>query len=283
MSDKVLFTLFLLLVSMTARPQQRGIMAVGISGGVMNYHGDLDDDDALKFTRSGFGVHLMVLPNSIINYSVNFLHGRIAGDDAKADVTGNKFRNLNFYSDINELSFQALYRFRSRYADFTNRKKFIPYLFAGISVFHFNPKTKLDGKVYELQKIGTEGQYLADVPGYRYPSPYHLWQVGIPFGGGIKYSIGKRMDIGIETGFRPTFTDYLDDVSGKYPDKNKLLQEGGDIAYRLSDRSNDPNRPNGRNSFSNRGDASNNDWYIYSNINLTYYFTTKLFKGVPRF
>jgi hypothetical protein len=86
------------------------------------------------------------------------------------------------------------------------------------------------------------------------------------------------MDLGCEIGMRKTLTDYLDDLSGRYPDKNQLLNEQGEMALYLSDPSNEPTRPNGRNSFSNRGYSEKKDWYIYSNFNISYYFRARLSK-----
>jgi hypothetical protein len=42
--------------------------------------------------------------------------------------------------------------------------------------------------------------------------------VAIPFGIGAKMNVSKKVGIGLEWGPRKTFTDYLDDVSGTYPD-----------------------------------------------------------------
>ena len=40
----------------------------------------------------------------------------------------------------------------------------------------------------------------------------------IPFGGGVKYALSDRINIGFEILHRFTNTDYLDDVSKTYPD-----------------------------------------------------------------
>src|SRR6185503_3498036 len=136
-----------------------------------------------------------------------------------------------------------------------------------------NPKATYNGTTYELQKIGTEGQYL----GGSYPKPYKLQQISIPFGFGFLLKITEHLDFGGECGFRKTFTDYLDDVSTRYPDKQEMLAKQGPVAVALSDPSNNPDTPNGRVSFAARGNPTNPDWYVYTNLHLTYYFTTSLF------
>ena len=52
-----------------------------------------------------------------------------------------------------------------------------------------------------------------------------------------------------------------------------LRAKEGDVAVQLSDRSADPSQHSRV-----RGNPANNDWYVYTNLHLTYYFTTTLFK-----
>jgi hypothetical protein len=255
--------------------QQRGVAGIGLSGGVTNYTGDLDDDFTLPFTRPGFGAHAMFLVSKQIFLRFTLFHGRISASDADAvNFTGNQYRNLSFYSDINEAGLHIMYSFQNRKRGFTKRNFVTPYAFAGIAAFHFNPKRKVNGQVYELQKIGTEGQYLEG----NYPEPYALTQISIPAGFGFTLKLSPNFDLGAESGLRKTFTDYLDDVSGAYPDKTLLFEEQGPLAVYLSDSSNDPDQTQGFPSFSQRGNPKFKDWYVYTNIHLTYYFTSTLFK-----
>ncbi len=167
-----------------------------------------------------------------------------------------------------------MYSLQSRKRGFTRRNFIAPYVFAGIAYFQFNPKRNVNGEVYELQKVGTEGQYLIG----NYPEPYSLREISVPFGIGFTLKLSKNFDIGAESGLRKTFTDYLDDVSTLYPDKLQMTETAGSVAAYLSDPSNNPEEPLGRPDFSQRGNPSNKDWYVYTNIHLTYYLTTSLFK-----
>ncbi|MCC7231983.1 MAG: hypothetical protein IT242_03490 [Bacteroidia bacterium] len=255
--------------------EQRGMIGAGISAGASNYEGEIDDNFTLVFTRPGFGAHATFLFFSQFYLRITGYHGRITASDAQGSFAGNKYRNLSFYSDINEAGVQMMYRLQNRKRGFSKRNFLSPYFFAGIAFYTFNPKRELNGEVYELQKIGTEGQYLSGP----YEKPYKLSQWSVPFGAGFLLKISNHVDVGVETGFRKTFTDYLDDASHIYPDKQDLLNAQGPVALYLSDPSNDPEVPGGRPSFSKRGDPSNQDWYVYTNVNVTYYFTTALFKA----
>lgn len=63
-------------------------------------------------------------------------------------------------------------------------------------------------------------------------------------------------------GTKKTFTDYLDDVSGSYPEAPVYNSNG----INLSDRTVD-----GSSSFGNmRGNPSNKDWYFYYGLTLNF-------------
>jgi hypothetical protein len=261
--------LFLLSACLSLAQEKRGMIGFGISAGATNYEGELDDNFTLQFTRLGVGVHTTALFFSRLHVRLSYMHGQIGAHDGGL-LSSNNRRNLDFFSDIDEGSLVFMYKFQNRRRGFTRRNFATPYLFAGVAVFMFNPRTKYNGQVYELQKIGTEGQNLDG----NYPKPYKLQQISIPFGIGFMLKITQKFDFGGECGFRKTFTDYLDDVSTFYPDREELRAKEGDIAVQLSDRSSEPAVHSRV-----RGNPSNQDWYVYTNLHLTYYITTALFKS----
>ena len=96
--------------------------------------------------------------------------------------------------------------------------------------------------------------------------------MAIPFGGGIKWAINKKLSLNVEFNSRKTFTDWLDDVSGNYPDPESLflVDENGSIASILSDRSPEigiePIAVNGK----QRGTSKDKDRFNFFGIGLTY-------------
>lgn len=267
---KLFFILIILTLNCfdSSAQEKRGMIGFGVSAGAVNYEGELDDNFTLQFTRLGVGVHTTALFFRRLHARLAYFHGQIGAHDSGIFSSVSR-RNLDFYSNIDEVSLVFMYKFQNRKRGFTKRNFATPYLFAGGAGFMFNPKTNYNGKTYELQKIGTEGQYL----GGDYPKPYKLQQWSIPFGLGFMLKIARKIDFGAECGFRKTFTDYLDDVSTFYPDRELLRENQGDIAVQLSDRSVDP-ASHGR----VRGNPKYKDWYVYTNFHITYYFTTALFK-----
>ena len=287
--------------------------SLGVSINAMNYFGDItpeSDFTSLRFssTRPNIGVNYTMRLYPRISVRGSFAWGRITGDDAKAadpteaDNRDRNIRNLSFRNDIKELSATVIVDLFENRGNYLRRPDLVPYAFIGVGVMHHNPKAFWPGSPelsegwYELQPLGTEGQNL----GGDYPDPYSLVQIVIPAGLGVRYKLDRNWDISFEIGWRKTFTDYLDDVSGTYADKGALYNADGPEAAILSDRSGynpesiqaglvtqkeiDPNvmYPNvpvgtelpsvgGFGQKGNqRGDKSDKDWYIVSGFSLNY-------------
>jgi hypothetical protein len=241
---------------------------MGVMVGASNYKGELSphlfNKDFLNFAFGGFYRHNW---NRHWSYELELNYGKISGDDAKAETGFERNRNLSFYSTI--LEFSPLIEFNFfPYETGNSEFPFTPYLFTGLTVFKFNPKAELNGTVYELQPLSTEGE-----------DPYGRIVMAIPIGGGIKVSLGA-VGIGLEVGARRTYTDYLDDVSTVYPDPAKLLATNGPVAVQLSDRSLipvDASVPIPYVAGKQRGTPQDNDWYIFAGLTV-YVRVTSLFK-----
>jgi hypothetical protein len=151
--------------------------------------------------------------------------------------------------------------------------KVTPYIFGGIAVYHFNPYAydSTGRKVY-LHPLSTEGEGL---PQYPNSHPYALTQLAIPFGGGIKFRISDQVVLAYEIGERKLFTDYLDDVSGRYVDQNILLAAKGpeavEMAYRGAELKGGASYPP---AGTVRGDPKRKDWYYFSGLRLIIAFNT---------
>lgn len=248
------------------------IWEFGIWGGAANYFGDISASlkETPKVTRPAFGIYNRINFNSRLALKTSLNYGTITAADEYSDIPFNQARNLSFKSDILEAAVQMEFNFFN-YILGHRRYKFSPYVFLGIAVFKFNPKAELNGQWYELQPLGTEGQQYPDYSGVK---PYKLIQVALPYGGGLKYSVSKNLTLGIEFGYRRTFTDYLDDVSGMYVDPAVLASgTNGQVAVALADRSveivNEPIGIEGR----QRGDSQSRDNYLFSGISFSYTFT----------
>jgi len=252
---------------------------IGMLLGTSHYIGDLSDEK-LNFSNTYFAASLFGRYNFSNKIAIKGMaaYGRVSGDDKQSNLVASKIRNLNFYTDIYEFSLHFEYNLLKNDLRNLHSRPFIPYVFGGIGVFKFNPKTELAGTTYELQPLKTEGQGSTV---YNDLKQYNLTEIAFPFGIGFRTRISDAFYVGFETGVRFTTTNYLDDVGGKYGDNNVVKANSGAVAAVLADRSWEVNgQAVGVGSFKEgdlRSDKKTfqNDLYIISGITLTYIIRSK--------
>jgi hypothetical protein len=263
---RIIFSLALLLpLASMAQPHHE----VGLSAGIANYHGDLQDK---WFPNTGSkpmgGVVYKYFFNPHLGIRLGASYTSLTAADSLSDVAVKQQRNLRFATNLFEGQFGFELNLLPIEAD---RVHFTPYVFGGIAVFHFNPFTDgRNGERVYLRSLGTEGQGIENYPDRK---EYKLTNVSFPFGGGLKAFIGKTVFIAAEVGFRYTNTDYLDDVSKTYINLDTLKawkgQQAVDLAFRTNETKGwDGNYPDWK---YQRGDSKANDWYYFTNITVTIY------------
>jgi hypothetical protein len=259
MMRKEIFIAIILLLPVLAIAQRS---EVGIQGGVSFYMGDLNPSGVFNFVQPAGGIFYRY--NFTEHWAIrgNALLGWVKAEDAQSDVRSQVERNLSFTSQVLEFSLYGELNF-FRYTPGDMKHPIAPFIFGGIALFKFNPKAELDGTKYELQPLGTEGQGTTFYPDRK---QYSLTTASIPFGIGVKANISKRFSVGVEWGMRYTFTDHLDDVSGVYADPDIVMQESGETAGLLSDRS----LSGTDNTDRQRGNSKTNDWYSFALLTFSY-------------
>lgn len=207
----------------------------GLFLGASNYFGDLSHNTVV-LTETHPSAALIGRMNINERWAVKGFvgYGKISGSDVNASSAEFRRRNLSFYSDVYEVSTHFEYNLIRNSVRYSSKRKTIPYLFVGIGLFNFNPKTVFQGKEYELQPLGTEGQGTTQ---YNDKVKYSLTQFSFPMGFGLKKKVSKHFSIGFEFGARYTQTNYLDDVGGTYVDYLTVERSYGEVAGKLSDRS----------------------------------------------
>ncbi|WP_026898615.1 type IX secretion system protein PorG [Daejeonella oryzae] len=241
---------------------------IGGFAGSSGYMGDINPIKAYKFTDFAFGGQVKRNIDGYWSFKLAAMHGNIRSDDANSPYEQQQQRNLNFYSPVTELTFQTEFNFFNYLPGLfpiAGSRKFSPYIFTGIGGMMFNPKTMLNDIEYELPKYVTENANLSDA--------YRTYSLTVPYGAGIKYNVKGNWNVIGELGYRTAFTDYLDDVSGNYPDFSPLDQSDSFTLERaaLSDRSNPKiGLPN-----TQRGDYRKRDTYMFAGFSLTYTFVSR--------
>lgn len=243
---------------------------VGLWGGMANYFGDLNRNFNWMHVRPAGGAFYRYNINTRLAAKVAVSYGEIEFKDSYTKIPRNLQRNLSFKSSVADIS--ATFEFNFFHFDKTKptKKFFTPYLATGIGIFFFNPKAEYNGKWYYLQPLGTEGQ---NDPSYSGIKKYKLYAFQIPIEGGFKFHIYKNLNICVFGSVKKTFTDYLDDVSGYYPNTVSLPGGSRGIAAALSDRSGEVN--GGEKAFKagfQRGDGKKNDDFVFVGISVSYTF-----------
>ena len=249
---------------------------IGFILGKMNYQGDLNPNSfTLSHSKATTGITIRQSLNRWISFKGDFAIGHIdAADHYNRDYL--KTRNLSFKTTIKEVSIGL----ETSLLDLSTAH-FTPYVFGEVSLYHFNPWAyDINGNKVFLHPLSTEGQGLSQFPEQK---PYKLTQIALGFGFGARYAINDNINIGVEMLQRKTFTDYLDDVSSIYVDKNVLLQAKGSKAVEMAYRGDEipgglPYPTHGE----KRGTPSEMDWYYFFGVNFEIKFSAfaRLFKGV---
>lgn len=253
----------------------------------MYYNGDLKGNPWPEkgYNHFSIGVDVGYRINSIFNLTLGYTYGKISGADSL--VSGHEKRNLHFKSVINDFKLYT-------YIDLNAIRKKIwkkklvgkqdwkpglkgPDIILGIGLLKFEPKGYYDGEWYNLQPLGTEGQNL----GGDYPETYKLWQFNVKYGLGLGWRFTRQFEVELQAVYTHVFTDYLDDVSGEYPEYNEIAKgPEGDVTTHFTYGGNDGSLvPKG----SSRGNPEKNDGIMLIGLKVTYIFSRQEIKRLLRF
>lgn len=268
---KRLLFVFVALLPMLASAQYRNstfkYLEAGVHGGVANYTGDLATSPfapgTIGYNFGGF-LRYNIGPRFAAKLAVT--RGQIQASDSETGVNAN--RNLSFRSSLWEFGLTGEFNILGYEAEGL-QKRFAPYIFAGIAYTTFNPEAQdRNGRWTLLQPLGTEGQ---NINNPAYSLPYSTGVLAVPMGIGFKFAISSNVNIGLEAGYRLTMTDYMDDVSGNYPNFTQLAsaENGVDALYFSAGTSLDNPAPQ---AGQPRGTGSGNDAYIFGGLSVSYNF-----------
>lgn len=255
--------LMLLLLGQFLAPKEADaqIIEVGASAGLSYYMGDINPSKPFNQSRLGWGALVRYYDNTRWAFRLTYSNLHLEGSD---EVSGYRpERGLSFNTVVHDVALVAEFNFFDYFTG-SKRSGVSPYIFGGISVLSFNPKAA-DGT--ELCNL------LTDVDSYdnadNGTAKYSKIAASLPFGIGVKYSLGKRIGMALEWRMHYAFTDWLDDCHAFYPKYN-----ADDPFAQYSDPAGIAANENGDNNseFIQRGNYENNDWYGYLNLSVTLKF-----------
>lgn len=237
--------------------------------GFSNYQGDLSSGlNDLDFWKNAGGILAKYHFDRTVKLRTGVYAARVTADDAVSTFYWRRNRNLNFRSNIYEFQIVSeIHLFTG--PSFTDAGH--PYLLAGLAGFMFNPQARYNNEWIDLQPLATEGQRTTYL---RHRDKYSLMDLAIPAGVGIEIKMGRGYFLSLEFCYRWTLTDFLDDVSGYYPDPNEMEIAYGEnslnqaLADRRLEKENYP-IGQGYDRFQFRGDPTNKDRYVFFGVNIT--------------
>ena len=266
--------ILLLFSVLTLSMQSQWLWDFGVNASAANYLGDIGggagtrrgfvSDLKLAKTRWNFGgfARYKWRPKLSLKLAVDYL--RLEGDDKLSSNPGRRYRDFNFRNDVYDAGLTAEYFFYEN-NDLGNtyryRNGFRAYVFAGIGAFYSNPKTYYNGQWIALQPLATEGVQYKHVV------------MNIPMGVGFYFTFNKKSRIGFEINYRKTFTDYIDDISGNYPQTAPTDYDPGIILRTKTDPALDKNNPAYQaHNFGGykRGDSKHKDAYLTMGLSYSY-------------
>ncbi|MBL0271547.1 MAG: hypothetical protein IPQ06_00385 [Chitinophagaceae bacterium] len=192
---------------------QEGEFGIGV--GASHYFGDLNTRARLNRAKLAGTIFFRKNLGNYIAIRIGASFAQVGySDQYNTHNTYMYTRNLSFNSKVWELTLQGDFNF-FRFMPGEPQYSFTPYITFGAGVFSFDPYAYLRGRKVPLRQLGTEGQGSAL---YADRKQYSSMAICLPFGGGVKYALNERINIGFEILHRFTNTDYLDDVSKTYVD-----------------------------------------------------------------
>lgn len=203
-----------------------GVQAVTYFGdiGGKNYNGSAGPADfMIEHTNPSVGIFARYMYDYRLYFTGRFNFLPINGTDENSPNTGRTSRNINFTNNVFELTGSVEYH-PFIINDLGGRKRYMAdlhiFVGAGLGAIYHDPKSVVLNKTVSLRPLKTEGTEYSPVS---MVIPLSLGTF-VSFRG--KYSKYKVHRFSATLGYSLTFTDYLDDVSTKYPEVSSF---NGDV------------------------------------------------------
>lgn len=164
-------------------------MEIGVGGGLVNYLGDFNGSIVSNMQPSASMILRRVF-NPYMGLKLDFAYGKLKGSSADVKTWYPELADnpIDFNSTLMDLSLSFEYNFwpYGTGREYRGAKRLTPFVFLGI------------GGTYA--KTGDESVFTANVP------------IGV----GVKYKLGRRLNLGLEWAAHFSLSDKLDGVADPY-------------------------------------------------------------------
>jgi hypothetical protein len=207
----------ILLVSLSSNLPAQKYFDLGFTGGASYYLGEINPSRQFYKPSPAFGAFGRYNLNNRQAFRLSFNYISIKASDADFDNVYQQLRNASFSASFIEVASTFEFNFLP-YITNKKQKGFSPYLYGGL------------GYTFLLNGPDNKGSH-----------------INVPFGFGIKYSLSKKVGVGLEWGMRKTFNDYTDNITNPGGEAMKSSFNNNDwysfagffISFRLNDKSGD--------------------------------------------
>ena len=198
---------------------QKSRFEFGLFGGGSIFTGTISNPNIFNNEMNmlaGFNVNYTMYSN--LSASLTISSSKLSNSDQNASNNDQIARGMSFSTSILAISPSINYDFIDNRL-YTKARRIRPSVGLGIDMVSFAPTSLYKGTLYNLQPLGTGGQYIDSTK-----APYSLMALGYFINFKIKYQISRLNSVGILFAFHKSMSDYLDDVGpDEYPDIAKVL------------------------------------------------------------
>ena len=190
--SKVAKLFFILIVSfLMPKNVDAQIIEVGASAGMSYYMGDINPIKPLCERGLGLGAVVRYYDDTRFAFRLQYSNSGLRASDVKAGYMPE--RQCDFKGRANDVAFLAEYNFFDYWTG-SKRDYITPYIFGGLSYMFFNTESNAPKDIdYTPEKS----------------------KASIPFGVGVKYSLGERIGMTMEWRMNKTFTDDIDGINNQ--------------------------------------------------------------------
>lgn len=228
MLKKLLFFFFVFNTFFFTVQSQRKTADLGLFIGRSYYMGELNPKTHVGNGVGGFTYGGIFRYNLNMRYSLKatLIRTKLSAEDEQVNFPFNQARNASFETNLTEFAGSIEFNFLP-YRTGNKEHFFTPYLFVGFSIYRVDPTSIINGVEYE----GSEAEAKTGL--------------ALPFGPGMKLSLGSKWGLAMEWGFRKTAYDGIDGL------------------------------PNRVNEVVELGKEYDNDWFVVTGLTLTFKVTNE--------
>ena len=214
------------------------------------------------------GININYTISSNLSAGLSIESFKLSNSDANSINNDQLARGMSFSTSMLSVSPSINYDFVDNRL-YSKARRIRPSIGFGLDIMSFNPTSIYNGTVYNLQPLGTGGQYSDSTK-----KPYSLLAFGYFFNFKLKYQINRYNSVGFNVSYHNSMSPYLDDVGpDPYPSVSSILNSSKitdkDAAIYFSN----PTSINVAGQYRNNPDAARDSY-----LNFGIFYSRRIFK-----